>query len=89
MSAALDIDTKPAQKQGVPGVPRPVKPAHIIGSDAEAIDVAHTLAAKFAPGAAQRDRHRILPIVEIDAFSQSGLWSINVPRAYGGWNCRT
>jgi SfnB family sulfur acquisition oxidoreductase len=44
----------------------------------------HALAAKFATGAAQRDRHRILPILEIDAFSQSGLWSINVPRAYGG-----
>jgi SfnB family sulfur acquisition oxidoreductase len=84
MSAALEIETKPAQKQGVPGVPRPARPAHIIGSDAEAIDVAHALAKKFEPGAAQRDRHRILPILEIDAFSQSGLWSINVPRAYGG-----
>jgi SfnB family sulfur acquisition oxidoreductase len=84
MSAALQIDTPTAQKQGVPGVPRPARPAHIIGSDAEAIDVAHALAEKFAPGAAQRDRHRILPIIEIDAFSQSGLWSINVPRAFGG-----
>ena len=84
MSAALEIGTKPAQKQGVPGVPRPTRPAHIIGSDAEAIDVANALAEKFESGAAQRDRHRILPILEIDAFSQSGLWSINVPRAYGG-----
>ena len=24
------------------------------------------------------------PLKELDAFSQSGLWSINVPRAYGG-----
>ncbi len=84
MSAAVQLDIKPAQKQGVPGVPRPVRPAHVIQSDAEAIDIAHALAAQFATGAAQRDRHRILPIVEIDAFSQSGLWSINVPRAYGG-----
>jgi SfnB family sulfur acquisition oxidoreductase len=84
MSAALQLDTKPDQKQGVPGVPRPNRPAHVIGSDAEALDIAHALAAQFAAGAAQRDRHRILPIVEIDAFSQSGLWSINVPRAFGG-----
>ncbi len=84
MSAALQSDTPTAQKQGVPGVPRPARPAHIIGSDAEAIDVAYALAEKFAAGAAQRDRHRILPIIEIDAFSQSGLWSINVPRAFGG-----
>ena len=84
MSAALQIDNQPAQKPGVPGVPRPARPAHIIGCNAEAIDVAHALAEKFATGAAQRDRHRILPIIEIDAFSQSGLWSINVPRAYGG-----
>jgi len=84
MSVALQMETKPAQKQGVPGVPRPARPAHVIGSDAEAIDIANSLAEKFAAGAAQRDRHRILPIVEIDAFSQSGLWSINVPRAHGG-----
>lgn len=84
MSVALQMETKPAQKQGVPGVPRPARLAHVIGSDAEAIDIANSLAEKFAAGAAQRDRHRILPIVEIDAFSQSGLWSINVPRAHGG-----
>jgi SfnB family sulfur acquisition oxidoreductase len=84
MSAALQLETKTSQKQGVPGVPRPAKPAHIIQSDAEAIDIANALAAQFATGAAQRDRHRILPTMEIDAFSQSGLWSINVPRAYGG-----
>jgi hypothetical protein len=71
MSAALQIDNQPPQKPGVPGVPRPARPAHIIGSDAEAIDVAHALAEKCATGAAQRDRHRILPIIEIDAFSQS------------------
>ncbi len=84
MSAALQVDTKAPGKQGVPGVPRPARPAHVISSDAEAIEIAHALAAKFITGAAQRDRHRILPIIEIDAFSQSGLWSINVPRAYGG-----
>jgi SfnB family sulfur acquisition oxidoreductase len=73
-----------AQSGHVPAVPRPATPAHIIRSDAEAIDVAHRLAAAFAPGAAQRDRERISPLSEVDAFSQSGLWSINVPQAYGG-----
>jgi SfnB family sulfur acquisition oxidoreductase len=69
---------------GVPGLPRPSKPAHIIRDHDEAIQIAKSLAAKFVIDAGQRDRHRILPTVEIEAFSQSGLWSINVPRAFGG-----
>ncbi|MQB04632.1 SfnB family sulfur acquisition oxidoreductase [Agrobacterium tumefaciens] len=70
--------------EGVPAVPRPSKPAHIIKSDAEAIEVAKRLAAEIAPGAALRDRDRIWPVKELDAFSQSGLWSINVPKKFGG-----
>ena len=35
-------------------------------------------------GCLRRDRERIWPKDELDAFSQSGLWSINVPKAYGG-----
>jgi SfnB family sulfur acquisition oxidoreductase len=70
--------------EGVPAVPRPATPAHIIRDDAEAIEVARTLAAAFEPGAAARDRERAWPVEELDAFSQSGLWSINVPRAFGG-----
>ncbi len=62
--------------------PRPGTPAHIIKSDAEAIEVAHRLADKFAEGAALRDREGLLPLAELDAFSQSGLWGINVPKAY-------
>ncbi len=80
MSAVLQLHPS----QGVPGVPRPVHHAHVITDDAEAIAVAKGLAEQFAVGAAQRDRHRILPLAELDAFSQSGLWSINVPRAFGG-----
>ncbi|ARO34287.1 sulfur acquisition oxidoreductase SfnB family protein (plasmid) [Rhizobium sp. NXC14] len=68
----------------VPGVKRPDKPAHIIKDDAEAIAVAHRLAAEFVKGSADRDRERIWPAEELDAFSQSGLWSINVPKAFGG-----
>ena len=70
--------------QAVPGVPLPSRPAHIIRDDAEAIAVATDLAARFKQGASERDRHRVRPLAEIDAFSQSGLWAINVPRAYGG-----
>ena len=68
----------------VPPVPRPAEKAHVLSSDAEAIEVATALAAEFAPGAADRDRDRIWPQAELDRFSQSGLWSMNVPRAFGG-----
>lgn len=68
----------------IPPRPRPQVPAHVIRSDEEAIVVARRLAADFAPGAALRDREGLLPIAEIDAYSQSGLWGINIPKAYGG-----
>ena len=71
-------------KTPVPPVARPTGTAHIIQSDAEAIAVAHKLAAEFAKGASERDRNRIWPQEQLDAFSQSGLWSINVPKEYGG-----
>jgi SfnB family sulfur acquisition oxidoreductase len=58
--------------------------AHVIANDAEAIAVAHELAARLAQGAAQRDRERLLPHEEIEWFSQSGLWAITVPKEYGG-----
>ncbi|MCB6185053.1 SfnB family sulfur acquisition oxidoreductase [Leeia sp. TBRC 13508] len=59
-------------------------PAHIIKSDAEAIEIAHKLAGEFIRHAGLRDSEGILPIKEIDAYSQSGLWGINIPKAYGG-----
>ncbi|ARP62187.1 SfnB family sulfur acquisition oxidoreductase [Mesorhizobium sp. WSM1497] len=68
----------------VPPVARPTAPAHIIKDDAEAIAVAHALAAEFVKDSSRRDRERIWPVAELDAFSQSGLWSINVPKAFGG-----
>lgn len=69
---------------GVPGPARPATPAHIVGDDAEAIAIADGLAAEFAGGASERDRQRIWPVAELDRYSQSGLWSINVPKAFGG-----
>ena len=66
------------------GPPRPTTPAHIIQDDQEAIEIARRLAKSFAQEAALRDRERRLPIAELDAFSQSGLWGMTVPKAYGG-----
>lgn len=77
------IDTSTAAK-AVPAVPRPGAPARVLKDDAEAIAVAEALAPGIAAGAAARDRDRIWPLAELDAFSQSGLWSINVPKAFGG-----
>ncbi|MEK1932537.1 MAG: SfnB family sulfur acquisition oxidoreductase [Pararhizobium sp.] len=78
-----NVRTENAAK-AVPPVPRPTEPAHIIKTDAEAITVARALAAEFVTGSAERDRERIWPVKELDAFSQSGLWSINVPKKFGG-----
>ena len=66
------------------GPPRPTTPAHIIQDDREAIEIAQRLAKSFAQEAAVRDRERRLPVAELDAFSQSGLWGMTVPEAYGG-----
>ena len=80
----MNAINKPNVQEGVPPLARPADPAHIIRSDAEAIETAERLAARFAEGAAERDRERIWPVAELDAFSQSGLWSLNVPRDHGG-----
>jgi SfnB family sulfur acquisition oxidoreductase len=75
MSATLDAARAPHET---------TEAAHVIGSDAEALDVARDIAARLATGAIERDRERRLPHAEIDWFSQSGLWGITVPKAYGG-----
>ncbi|NWL75328.1 SfnB family sulfur acquisition oxidoreductase [Pseudomonas taiwanensis] len=64
--------------------PAPALSVAIIRDDAEAIEVAHRIAAEFKPGAAERDRDRRLPHEELEAFSRSGLWGISVPREFGG-----
>ena len=67
-----------------PHIPPRRKTAHVIQTDAEAIAVARALAREFAAGAVERDRERRLPIAEIERASDSGLWAITVPKAYGG-----
>jgi len=58
--------------------------AHVIADDAEAVRVAHQVAALLREGAAERDRRREVPADVVDAYSNSGLWGITVPREYGG-----
>ncbi|MCF8998078.1 SfnB family sulfur acquisition oxidoreductase [Acinetobacter nectaris] len=60
------------------------QPAHVIESDEEALEVAQKLSQQFQIEASHRDKTRTLPFAEIDAFSQSGLWAITVPKQYGG-----
>ena len=67
-----------------PPAPLPAQPAHVIGSEAEALQAARTFAYSIAAGARQRDRDRILPWQEVEQFSHSGLWGITIPREYGG-----
>jgi len=78
------VSIQSAANDPVPGLPLPARPAHVIRDDAEAIAVAHALAAQLIVGASERDRLRRWPVEEIDAYSQSGLWAINVPKAFGG-----
>jgi SfnB family sulfur acquisition oxidoreductase len=58
--------------------------AHRIASDEEALKVARQLSHQFSVDAAKRDRERILPQAELDAFSGSGLWALSIPKNYGG-----
>jgi SfnB family sulfur acquisition oxidoreductase len=64
----------------------PINPpsAHVISDDAEAIRIAHEIARLLQVGASERDLTRQVPAEVVDAFSNSGLWGITVPREYGG-----
>lgn len=79
-----DETARPAETAGAALQSWRDTPARVIRDDDEAISVAHALAARIAPGAAERDARRILPFEEVDAVSQAGLWAINVPRSRGG-----
>ena len=60
------------------------KEVPVLHSDAEALKVAHELAAVLKRDSALRDRERRLPHDELELFSHTGLWGISVPKAYGG-----
>jgi SfnB family sulfur acquisition oxidoreductase len=63
----------PSMRRGVP-----------VLSGAEAIEVARTLAAEFAPGSVERDRDRVLPHAEVNRLKESGLYALSVPTWLGG-----
>ncbi len=46
--------------------------------------MARQVSSELAREASQRDRDRRLPWRELDLFSHSGLWTLNIPKAYGG-----
>jgi len=77
-SAFVGLGTQPHP------APAPAQPAQVIRDEAQALEVAHEFARSIAGGARQRDRDRTLPWREVEQFSQSGLWGITVPKAYGG-----
>lgn len=62
----------------------PDTPAHIIRSDAEAVEIAEQLAARFKLNAQQRDVERLLPWQELEDCARHGLLALRVPREYGG-----
>jgi SfnB family sulfur acquisition oxidoreductase len=64
--------------------PLPPRQPLAIGGDFEALDVAKGLAEKFRAGASERDRERLLPWDEVELYTESGLGSMTVPRAFGG-----
>ncbi|WP_276121154.1 SfnB family sulfur acquisition oxidoreductase [Pararhizobium qamdonense] len=81
-AAILPTPLLPGDTGWVPA--KPAVAAHVIRDDAEALAVAAQLKPLFAAEAVERDRERRLPFAEVDLFSQSGLWGITIPKAYGG-----
>lgn len=82
--SGVSSEPEPAAADEAPTIGYPKARAHIISTSGEAIEVARRVAARVAVGSAERDRQRALPLAELDVYSQSGLWGLNVPKAYGG-----
>jgi len=62
--------------------------ARRIVSDEEAIAAAREYAATIAPGAAERDRERRVPVVELEQLGQTGLLALGIPAEHGGPGAR-
>ncbi|POR46338.1 SfnB family sulfur acquisition oxidoreductase [Paraburkholderia eburnea] len=80
----VDISSALLKRGGEQPAQAPAQAPARIENDAQAVAVAQRLAGEFAPEAALRDRERRLPWGELDAFVASGLWTITVPREFGG-----
>ena len=65
-------------------IPAPPLAERTIQSDQEALAVAAQFAAQIAPGAAERDRTRRVPVQELRALAATGLLGITIPRRLGG-----
>lgn len=58
--------------------------AAAIDTAESAVAAARELAARFAEGAAERDRERRLPHAEVEYLSDAGLFALTVPARFGG-----
>jgi SfnB family sulfur acquisition oxidoreductase len=81
MSASMNDISRPMP---VPPLPLPRGRPPLLTTPEQAIAAAHDFAESIKSGAAYRDRARSLPIAEVEHFSETGLWGINIPKAYGG-----
>ena len=57
---------------------------HIIENDHEAINAAYHVADYALEGRNKRDQERLLPIEEVQLFSEKGLGGIRIPKRFGG-----
>ncbi|MFC7765060.1 acyl-CoA dehydrogenase family protein [Leucobacter soli] len=64
-------------------------PAHIIRSDAEALEAAAQFRDAVLERAPQIDAEREIPRDIVEDFSQRGLWAITIPAAHGGADVST
>ena len=55
----------------------------VIANDPEALHIAAEVAWQIVPDLAQRDHENRFAVCELDICSNSGLWSMTVPCAYG------
>jgi hypothetical protein len=83
---ATTIEVSPSPEQ-ILDPPRPAQ-AHRIASDEEALKIARQLSHQFSVDAAKRDRERILPQADLNAFSGSELWALSIPKNSGGAEVR-
>lgn len=70
-------------------IPTVTQVAHRISSEAEALEIAAELSARFTSRGAEIDEAGTLPMDVVDAFSTSGLWAITVPKEFGGLGAST
>jgi SfnB family sulfur acquisition oxidoreductase len=62
----------------------PVKNAHVIRSDSEALAIVQEVAQIIRQGAIVRDQNRHLPRAEIELLSERGIYGLCVPKKFGG-----